>query len=209
MSIKKLLNLLNGFYLLCVLVLFLVIGIAGFDLKNTIEQFENHVTYLNNLEDTYAEGGLQKVLSTRNILLNPNDVKTMQNYKNASISMNKSFDKCFNVANNTQKSQLQNLKALLEKDDALQLQAQSLAKSGNSKQAYELLESKETPAWQKARSFALDLIAQERKSYHNVKYRLVNTMVLVTVIISVAMTIMLFVVSILWRILFLAKSLSH
>ncbi len=210
MSIKKLLNFSNGFYFLCALALFLVIGIAGFNLQNTIKQLDNQIAYLNNIDNIYAQG-LQKGQATRNILLNPNDVKAMQNYKNASISMNKSFNKCFSIANNTQKSQLQNLKALLEKDDTLQLQVQSLAKSGNSKQAYALLVSKETPAWRKARSFVLDLISQERKSFDNIKHKMENAMLLTTLIIGLAMIIMLFVVLIVWRVLFskIFKPLNH
>jgi methyl-accepting chemotaxis protein len=67
MSIKKLLNFSNGFYFLSALVFFAVVGVAGLHLKSTITQLDEHVVYLNNIDNIYAQS-LQKGQSTRNIL---------------------------------------------------------------------------------------------------------------------------------------------
>ncbi|OSS41545.1 Methyl-accepting chemotaxis protein [Desulfurella amilsii] len=201
MSIKKLLNFSNGFYFFSALVFFTVIGIAGLNLKDTITQLDKQIVYSNNINNIYAQG-LQKGQAIRNILLNPNDTKAMQNYKNATESMNKSFDKCFSTANSSQKLQLQKLKEMLSKDDALQLQVKSLAESGKQKQAYSLLVTKETPTWRKSRSFVLDLIVKESKNFDNIKHNMESTMMLTIIIIGAAMIIMLVVVIIVWRVLF-------
>ncbi|MGC9103067.1 MAG: hypothetical protein ACP5IH_08220, partial [Desulfurella sp.] len=143
---------------------------------------------------------MQKGQATRNILLNPSDTKAMQNYKNASISMDKSFDKCFGVADFRQKSQLEKLKELLKKDDILQLKVQALSRI-DQKQAYNLLVKEETPQWRKARSFVLELISNERKNFENIKLKMENTMAITIVIIAIAMVIMLAVVLVVWKIL--------
>ncbi|MGE4547468.1 MAG: methyl-accepting chemotaxis protein, partial [Desulfurella sp.] len=201
MSIKKLLNFSNGFYFFSALVFFAVVGVAGLHLKSTMTQLDNQIVYLNNIDNIYAQG-LQKGQATRNILLNPHDTKAMQNYKDAAYSMNESFNKCFSIATLSQKTQLQKLKELLSKDDALQLQVQSLAESGKQKEAYSLLVAKETPTWRKARSFVLDLIKKERKNFEGIKHSMESTMALTIIVVGASMIVMLIVVLIVWRVLF-------
>ncbi len=82
MSIKKLINISNGFYFFSALIFFAIVGFAGLNLKNTIKAIDKQIIYLNNIDNIYAQG-LQKGQATRNILLNLNDEKAMQNYKNA------------------------------------------------------------------------------------------------------------------------------
>ncbi|AHF97924.1 hypothetical protein DESACE_04700 [Desulfurella acetivorans A63] len=209
MSIKKLLNFSNGFYLFSALVFFAIVIMAGLNLKNIIHNLDKQVVYLNNIDNIYAQS-LQKGHSTTNILLNPSDTKAMQNYKNASISMDKSFDQCFGVADFRQKSQLEKLKELLKKDDILQLKVQALSRT-DQKQAYNLLVKEETPQWRKARSFVLELISNERKNFENIKLKMENTMALTILIVAIVMVIMLAVVLVVWKILFnkIFKPLSH
>jgi methyl-accepting chemotaxis protein len=200
MSIKKLLNFSNGFYFLSALVFFAVVGAAFLHLKSTITQLDKQVVYLNNIDNIYAQG-LQKGQATRNILLNPHDTKAMRNYKNAAYSMNKSFNQCFSLATPAQKTQLQKLKELLSKDDALQLQVQSLAESGKQKEAYSLLVKQETPTWRKARSFVLDLVKRERRNFEGIKHSMESTMALTIILVGASMIVMLIVMLIVWRVL--------
>jgi len=183
MSIKKLLNFSNGFYFLSALVFFAVVGVAGLHLKSTMIQVDNQIVYLNNIHNIYAQG-VQKGQSTRNILLNPHDTKAMRNYKDAAYSMNESFNQCFSIATPTQKTQLKKLKELLSKDDALQLQVQSLAESGKQKEAYGLLVTEETPTWRKAKSFVLDLVKKENKNFQDIKYSMESAMALTIIVVG-------------------------
>ncbi len=200
MSIKKLLNFSNGFYLLFVLALSLVIAVAGFNLKNTNKQLYNQNAYLSNLENIYAQG-LQKAAATKAVLIVIHDPGAVQYFKNAGISMNKSFDKCFSIANDTQKSQLQELKASLEKINAVQLQAQSITESGDQKQGYKVYKTKEIPAWRKAKAFVLKLIAQEKKTFDNTQHKMNNAIFLTVITMVISMIILILVVLIVWRVL--------
>jgi len=165
MSIKKLLIIgvvTNAILLGVTLAIFMINN--GRIWAKTEEMINIDQTLLLNITDLYAHG-LQAGQATRNILLNPNDEKARENYKDAHEGFVKASDECIKLSSEKMQDRFKKIKALWDENHNLKTEVQSLIMSGRRNEAIALLTHKETPKWREIRSAILDLMKQQRSGF--------------------------------------------
>lgn len=158
MSIKKILTvgvIANAVLLGIILAIFMVNN--GRLWTKTENMISIDQALLLNITDMYAQG-LQTGQATRNILLNPNDEKAKENYKDAHEGFVKANDECIKLSSERTQAECRKVKALWDEDHNLKTEAQSLTISGKRNEAIALLTHKETPKWREIRNTLLELM---------------------------------------------------
>ncbi|MBP6673171.1 MAG: methyl-accepting chemotaxis protein [Bacteroidetes bacterium] len=152
-------------------VLMTVIGGLLFYQSNAVlEKINTRVHYDEKLVGHYSTiyaSGLQMGQATRNVILNPADGKAKANHAAAlnevetSLAESMRLIELFQPENNAALKRVETVRSLMANDGALQKQAQVLAVQGETKQAVELINTKETKLWRDAKKIVLELRDQQ------------------------------------------------
>jgi len=116
---------------------------------------------LNNLQ---AEG-LQMGQATRNVLIDPSDLKAKQNYDEAYKNSAEAMEKASRNAPEAMRDRLKKVKDLWAEDYALQVEVQRDAVAGKKDEATAVLVKQEKPKWREAKGLLLTLIAEHQKTF--------------------------------------------
>ncbi len=165
MNIKKLLlivGIANAVVLGVILALFIV---HNGKVKTRTEKMINiDQALLLNLNEMYAQG-LQTGQATRNVLINPNDEKAKNNYKEAHEIFVKANDEAIKLSSGKIQNELKKVKAIWEEDHKLKTEVQGLAGSGKRDEAIALLTQKETSKWREVRSSLLEMMKEQKGKF--------------------------------------------
>ncbi len=119
----------------------------NYKLKTNVDHMINvDQTVLIDLEQMYAQG-LQTGQATRNVILDPANKKGVDNYNAAHAAFLKLNNEALALSSGKTKEALAKVQSLWVEDHKLKLEAQRLAIAGKSREAVELLNSKETTLW--------------------------------------------------------------
>jgi methyl-accepting chemotaxis protein len=211
MAIKKLLimvGIVNVAVLGIILTIFLIQNSKAEE--RLAHMVHTDVGLLSDLNDMYAQG-LQSGQATRNILIDSNDAKARENYKNAHETFMKANENALNLATGKMDNALRNLKELWLRDHALKSQVQELATAGKSDEAVALLTQKETPQWRELKDILHKLIEENNGVFSkaledNQRSSASSKSVLIAVIV---LSIMGFTVFLVFLNRVIAKSMSN
>jgi methyl-accepting chemotaxis protein len=106
--------------------------------------------------------GLQTGQATRNVLLNPKDVKARENYTKAHEELLASLEDAVKIADPKERTSLENLKQLYMEDHRLKVEIQQFAMSGAKDRAMKVLDE-ETRRWRDIKDILLPMIATQKK----------------------------------------------
>jgi methyl-accepting chemotaxis protein len=127
-----------------------------FALSSSLEQVEQRAAHDETLlmhYNTLYSGGLQTGQATRNVILNPADVKAMTNFEAAATEIERALDQSIAVLDAAEQKQagnreaLERLRTTWQEDLRLQREAQALAVAGKVREAINAIAEKETPIW--------------------------------------------------------------
>ncbi|WNQ12773.1 methyl-accepting chemotaxis protein [Paenibacillus aurantius] len=131
------------------------LGLADRDSRHLAEE---DVAFLSQYKNIYAQG-LQRGQAVRNLLLNPNDAKAMDNFNNAVKDSEALFEtlRSLSSEHGLDPAEIEALNVLSKKDVELQRKAVGLALT-DSKGALKVIVEEETPVWRemKDRYFATE-----------------------------------------------------
>ncbi|MBN2654995.1 MAG: methyl-accepting chemotaxis protein [Nitrospirae bacterium] len=161
MNIKRLLLIVG---VVNAIVLVAILGIFVFHSSRVNLQMEQMIktdqALLLQMKDMHIHG-LQTVTSLRNIMINPGDEKSRENYLKANQELMQSADEAIKLATGKIKDGLKQVKALWVEDHNLKMKAQELIKAGSMNEAKELITKKQTPNFREARAGLRDLIKEQ------------------------------------------------
>ncbi len=160
----KLAGMMTGVSALFVTALIVIIVSINSQLNETRRLVAEDVTSLTLITGLYAHG-LQSGQATRNVLLNPADIKAVDNYRKAVDSFNGDLAKLSTnyTDKQEQKKLLDELKQLWNQDNQLKEEVQKLAIDNKTDEAKTLLIEKETGKWRAVKELVLRIETQQKK----------------------------------------------
>lgn len=132
-----------------------IIGLSSYTIKSTQTHLNNLIEkdelFLSEVKDIYTQG-LQRGQAIRNIILDPQDQKAIENFTTAADESEKIFNEIIPLASKYGvKDQVMKLKTLSEQDIQLQKEAADLAMKDPT-EALKLIKTKETPVWREIKT---------------------------------------------------------
>ncbi|PMP67400.1 hypothetical protein, partial [Desulfurella multipotens] len=201
MSIKKLLNFSNGFYLVSAIALLLVIAFLGYNVNNSIKKTDLQQNLVCNLNDILV-AGLQKNASLNSILIYPENQRAKKNFEAAQKNMDKALKNAFSIANQEQKIQLLNLQKNLKLDEKVENQMIQAAIEGSAQDYIDGLMQQKIIFWRDAFLALQKMINQENQSYNKEKQLMQKYIIATVLVVVIAMILTVIVVFIVWIILY-------
>ncbi|MGC8791038.1 MAG: methyl-accepting chemotaxis protein [Desulfurella sp.] len=201
MSIKKLLNFSNGFYLVSAIALLLVIAFLGYNVNNSIKKTDLQQNLVCNLNDILV-AGLQKNASLNSILIYPENQRAKKNFEAAQKNMDKALKNAFSIANQEQKIQLLNLQKNLKLDEKFEKKMIQSAIEGSTQDYIDGLMQQKIIFWHDAFLALQKMINQENQSYNKEKQLMQKYIIATVLVVVIAMILTVIVVFIVWIILY-------
>ncbi|WP_243287603.1 methyl-accepting chemotaxis protein [Geothrix terrae] len=165
MTIRWKLNLLIGLIILSLGVVGVMSLLHSRKLADMITvMVDKDLALLIDLDRIHAEG-LQMGQATRNVLIDPSDLKAKQNYDEAFRNSVEALDRAGREAPEELRGRLKAVTTLWAEDHALQVEVQAAATEGRKEAATALLVQKEKPKWREAKGLLLLLIAEHQKTF--------------------------------------------
>jgi|GEM_PF-7071592 len=165
----------NIFVLVAIMALFLFAADRNFNTMGRIVGQE--VPGLVGAIDALAQGA-RCGIATRNVVINPADQKTRENFKDAAKQMDGAFDEAIAAsgADPALKDELVRLKKLGDDYLATAWNIQEAAAAGNQGQAEAMLKEQEVPLWRDFRTKTLDLTRKNKQDFKQSAADVVATM---------------------------------
>ena len=154
----------NVFILMAILVAYSMISSSN--MRHVNNMVRNEMPELLGLSEALAQGARCSI-ATRNVVINPADAKTRENFKDAAKLMDAAFDEAIaaNAEDPEMKNQIEQLKkqGVAYRDAAWSIQ--ELAVAGDISGAVALLKEKEVSAWRDFRSKVMVLMKNGKASF--------------------------------------------
>jgi methyl-accepting chemotaxis protein len=136
--------------------------------KTIARMVDEDLALLISLNEMHAQG-IQTGQATRNVLINPADVKAAENYLSAHADFLERFEQVDKHAPKIMRDRLAKLKVLWEEDHQLKMEVQQLAKDGRQQEAMDVLIDKETPKWREVKALILKLLEEHEAMFAQIK----------------------------------------
>ncbi|MGC9258429.1 hypothetical protein, partial [Desulfurella sp.] len=201
MSIKKLLNFSNGFYLVSATTLLIIIVFLGYNVNNSLKKTDLQQNLVCSLNDILV-AGLQKNASLNSILIYPENQRAKKNFEAAQKNMDKALKNAFSIANQEQKIQLLNLQKNLKLDEKVENQMIQAAIEGSAQDYIDELMQQKIIFWRDAFLALQKIIGQENQNYNKEKQLMQKYIIATVLVVVVAMILTVIVVVIVWIILY-------
>ncbi len=152
MTIKALLAILGGVTISGFIVTLALFALQSRHIGDTFENIINvEEALLGNLQEMYAQG-LQTEQATRNVVLNPADETARKNYEKADGKFLQALEAARGLAKDDMAASLAPLPQMWRESGQLKREVMELAAAGRTRDATELLNTRETGMWRKIKA---------------------------------------------------------
>jgi methyl-accepting chemotaxis protein len=144
---------------------------------NINEMVYGDMPVLLGLNEALAQGARCSI-ATRNVVINPADTKTRENFKEAAKLMDAAFDEAIKASSDdpSLKAEIEKLKKQGEEYRTIAWEIQEVSAAGNRDQSVAMMKEKEVPLWRELRSKVMDIVKKGKASFKSASVNITGTM---------------------------------